>query len=82
MLTVSQPNLQLVGVENVDDAFAGDLGSHCDSRGIGVELEVGHGVGVRGENDVAACSDGKPCEVDIKILAAGEAIDLDCDPAV
>jgi len=58
-LSIPQPQRELVGVEDVENPFARDLGTHGDGRGVGVELEVGNGVGVRGEEDLATRVDGE-----------------------
>lgn len=52
-LSVCQPHSKLVGVENIENPIAGDLSAHRDSRGVGIEIEVGHGVSIRGEDDLA-----------------------------
>ena len=76
-LSILQPRLELVGMEDVEDPLARDLCAHRDGRGVGIELEVGTGVRVGSEKDLAARIDGEAGEVGVEILAARETVDLD-----
>jgi hypothetical protein len=67
---------------DVEHTVAGYPGLHGDGRRVGIELEVGYSVSIGGEHDLAAAIDREACEVGIEILAAGEAVDLDCDSGV
>jgi len=81
-LPVRQPRLELVGVENVEDSLSRDFGAHRDGRGVGIELEVRHCVGVRGQDDFTALFDGKAREICVEILAPRKAVDLDRDTEI
>jgi len=72
-----QPHFEFVCVEDVEDPLARDLCAHRDGRGVGIELEVGNGVRVGSEKDLAARIDGEAGEVGVEILAARETVDLD-----
>ena len=78
-LTISEPRLELVGVENVENPLSRDFGAHGDGRGIGIKLEVGDGVGVRRKDHLAALINGEAGEIGVEVLAAGESVDLDRD---
>ena len=76
---VLTPHFELIRMEHVDDPFTRHLGTHRDGAGVGVELEVGYGVGVRGEADVAAAVDRETSKIGIEILATRKTVDLDRD---
>ena len=76
-LSIGQPCLELVGVANIENPVSGHLGAHRDGRGVGVELEVGHGVSVRGEDNFAPLINGESGEIGIEVLATRKAVDLD-----
>jgi hypothetical protein len=73
----SRERLDLAGVEH---PLARDAGLDRDRAGIGVELEVGGGMGVGGEQELAAGHDREPGELPVEVLAAREAVDLDRHP--
>ena len=76
-LSIRQPRLELVGVEDIENPLARDLGAHSDGRGVSIELEVGHGMRVRGEDQLASLFNGKAGEICVEVLAARKAVDLD-----
>ncbi len=67
---------------DVDDTVARHLGAHGDGRSKGVELEVGHCMGVGGQNHLAAGFNREAGEVRIQILAARKTVDLDRNTGV
>ena len=67
---------------DIEDPFAGNFGAHGDGRGVGIELEVGNGVRVRGEEDLATRINGKAGKIGVEILAAGKSVDFDRDAGV
>ena len=76
-LSILQPRLELVGMEDVEDPLARNLCAHRDGRGVGIELEVRNGVSVGSEKDLAARIDGEAGKIGVEILAARETVDLD-----
>ena len=64
---------------DVENAFAGNFRAHRDRRSETVELEMRHGVGVGGEEDLTAREDRQAGEVCVEILTAWKAVDLDRD---
>ena len=77
LLPLREPHLKFIGMTDIDDPLARNLGSHRDGRGISVEFEMGHGMRIRGENEFASLINGEPGEVGVEVLAARESVDLD-----
>ncbi len=81
-LSIGKPGLELVGVADIEYSLAGHFGAHRDGRGVGVELEMGHGVSVRCKDHIAPLINGEAREVWIEVLAPGETVDLNRDPGI
>ena len=81
-LSIGKPRIELIGVADIEYSLAGHFGAHRDGRGVGVELEMGHGVSVRCEDHIAPLINGEAREVWIEILAPGETVDLNRDPGI
>ena len=64
-------------MKNIQDPFSGDFGAHGNGRGVGIELEVWHGVSVRCEDYLTPLINGKAGEVGVEVLAPRKAVDLD-----
>jgi len=64
-------------VEDIEEPLARNLCAHRDCRGVGIELEVGNGVRVGSEKDLAARIDGEAGKIGVEVLAARETVDLD-----
>jgi len=77
LLPLREPLLELVRVADIDDPLTRNPGSHRDGRGVSIELEMGHGVCVRGENQLASFFNGEPGKVRVEVLTARESVDLD-----
>lgn len=66
----------------IDDSRTGNFSAHGDGAGKGVELEMGNGMSVRRENDLAAEINRQTRKVGIEILTSREAVDLNRDALV
>ena len=60
MSALSEPDLELLGMHDVDDAIPRHLGLDGDGGGVGVELEVFWRMGVGREQELATGIHGEP----------------------
>ena len=61
---------------DVENPLAWNLGLHGDGRSIDVELEVAGGVGIGGEQKLAARIGGETGEFPVEVLAPWKTVDL------